>query len=216
MMIKKLYSAALGVAGVALLSTGAIAAPSQATFDAAGLGPIAGWTLVSPETFGSGGGNGFFSGGGNATFTLKLADYIHSFGTATTAHTGETPIFNSGVDAVGTTKSFVPASNPFLFYFETINSGSIDDGRVFSDNFREDDGLNQLDMFVYQQGGTFAMFFDDGGPSGFCGFSPCDDNDANDMVVTVTSAVPEPMSLALFGAGLAGLAFMRRRKTTMA
>lgn len=214
MMVGKLYSAALGVAGVALLSTGAIAAPSQATFDAAGLGPIASWTFVSPEVFGTGG-NGFFSGGGSATFTLKLADYNHIFGTATTAHTGETPIFNSGVDAIGTTKNFVPASNPFLFYFETVNSDPIDDGRVFSDNFRENDGANQLDMFVYQQGGTFAMFFDDGGPSGICGFSFCDDNDANDMVVTV-SVVPEPMSLALFGAGLAGLAFMRRRKTTMA
>jgi hypothetical protein len=192
-----------------------MAAPSQATFTAAGLGAIGGWTLVSPEVFGTGG-NGFFSGGGTATFTLKLADYNHLFGTATTAHTGETAIFNSSIDAIGSSKSFVPVSNPFLFFFETINSDPLDDGRVFSDNFREDDGLGQLDMFVYQQGSTFAFFFDDGGPSGFCGFSPCDDNDANDMVVTVTSAVPEPMSLALFGAGLAGLAFMRRRKTTTA
>jgi hypothetical protein len=209
MMVRKLYSAALGIAGVALLSTGAIAAPSQATFTAAGLGAIAGWTLVSPEVFGTGG-NGFFSGGGSANFELRLAEYRHRFGTATTAHGGETAIFDTAVDAEGTVKNFVPVANPFLFYFETLNSDIIDDGRVFSDNFHENDPLNFLDMFVYQQGSTFAFFFDDGGPAGFP-----DDNDANDMVVTV-SAVPEPMSLALFGAGLAGLAFMRRRKTTMA
>jgi hypothetical protein len=188
-----------------------MAAPSQATFTAAGLGAIGGWTLVSPEVFGSGGGNGFFSGGGDATFSLRLAEHNHIFGTATTGHGGETSIFNTSVDAVGSVKSFVPASNPFLFFFETYGGGT-DDGRVFSDNFREDDLLNQLDMFVYQQGSTFAMFFDDGGPAGILQ----DDNDANDMVVTVTSAVPEPMSLALFGAGLAGLAFMRRRKTATA
>jgi hypothetical protein len=213
-MFRKLYSTALGIAGIALLSTGAIAAPSQATFTAAVLGAIGTWTLVSPEVFGSGGGNGFFSGGGNATFELRLASYNHIFGTATAAHGGETPIFNTTVDAEGSVKSFVPVSNPFLFYFETFGAASIDNGRVFSDNVRENDAFNQLDMFVYQQGSTFAMFFDDGGPSGFCGFFVlCDDNDANDMVVTVTAAVPEPMSLVLFGAGLAGLAFMRRRKT---
>ncbi len=146
---------------------------------------------------------------------LRLADFGHIFGTATTAHTGETPIFNTAVDAVGAVKSFVPASNPFLFYFQNT-TGDLLDGRSFSDNARENDPFNQTDMFVYQQGSTFAMFFDDGGPNGICSlipFSLCDDNDANDMVVTVTSAVPEPMSLALFGAGLAGLAFMRRRKT---
>jgi hypothetical protein len=206
-MFSKLYSAAFGAAGLALLSSGALAAPSQATFTAAGLGPIAGWTLVSPETFGTGG-NGFFAGGGTANFTLRLAEHNHIFGTATTGHGSETPIFNTTVDAVGSSKSFVPASNPFLFYFETFGGGT-DDGRVFSDNFREDDLLGQLDMFVYQQGGTFAMFFDDGGPSGIF----ADDNDANDMVVTVTSSVPEPMSLALFGAGLLALAATRRRKT---
>src|ERR671923_1638952 len=116
-MFSKLYSAALGAAGMALLSTGALAAPSAQTFLDAGLGPIGGWTLVSPEVFGSGGGNNYFATGGSATFTLKLADYNHIFGTATTGHTGETPIFNSGVDAVGSSKSFVPVSNPFLFYF---------------------------------------------------------------------------------------------------
>lgn len=212
-MVRKLYSAALGVAGVALLSTGAIAAPSQGTFTAAGLGAMAGWNLVSPEVFGSGGGNGFFSGGGSAEFVLRMADFGHIFGTATSAHTGETPIFNTSVDGVGTVKNFVPVANPFLFYFQNtllILGGS----RVFSDDARENDPFNQTDMFVYQQGSTFAMFFDDGGPLGFCGFPTlCDDQDANDMVITVTSAVPEPMSLTLFGAGLVGLALMRRRKT---
>jgi PEP-CTERM motif-containing protein len=207
-MFRKLYSAALGAAALTMVSTGAHAVPSDATFVSAGLGPSAGWTLVSPETFGSGGaGNGFFSAGGSANFVLRLADFGHIFGTATAGHTNETPIFNTSVDTVGTVKNFVPAANPFLFYFQNTLD-ILASSRVFSDDVRENDPFSQTDMFVYQQGSTFALFFDDGGP-----LSLCDDNDANDMVVTVTSAVPEPMSLALFGAGLAGLAFMRRRKT---
>ena len=109
-MFSKLYSAALGAASVALLSTAALAAPSQATFTAAGLGAIGGWTLVSPETFGSGGGNGFFAGGGEATFSLRLADHNHILNQ--TGYANQIKIF---------TRGFLVLYNNFSLYIVGTN-----------------------------------------------------------------------------------------------
>lgn len=215
----KLLGATLGASiGIVGFVSDAAALPTQATFTAAGLGLISSWTLVgdagNPEIFGSGG-NGFFASGGLAEFELRLAEYNHQFGTALVTHSGRTAIFDTTVDSVGATDTFAAPANPFLFYFETLPCGGLlgcafDDGRIYSDQFRDNDPLNQLDMAIYQQGDTFAFFFDDGGPA----FNqPFDDNDYNDMVVTVTArAVPEPATLSLLGAGLLALGYKSRRR----
>lgn len=194
------------------------ALPNEATFTAAGLGPSAGWTLIgTPETFGTGGGgNGFLSTGGTAEFELRLADYGHRFGTSNTGHGGLNVIFDTASDAVGAVDSWAPAVNPFLFYFQTkdgVGGEGLDDGYIFSDGFRIDDPTGQLDMAIYQNNSDptrFALFFDDGGPSDSL---YADDNDYNDMVVTVQGrGVSEPGALAIFGLGLAALGYLGRRR----
>jgi hypothetical protein len=211
----------LSVAAAALtlgLIGSAQALPNQATFTAAGLGAIGGWTLIgAPETFGIGG-NGFLSSGGTAEYELRLADHGHRFGTSNTNHfTGISVIFDTAVDAPGAVDSWAPANNPFLFFFQTKNccGAGNDEGVIWSDNFRDDDPANQLDMAIYQNNADpnlFALFFDDGGPnSGFLGLN--DDDDFNDMVVTVrAAAVAEPGALALLGIGLTALGYLGRRR----
>ena len=203
------------------LAGSAVALPSQAVFDAAGLGPIGGWTLVgdtaggNPEIFGTGG-NGALAGGGLAIFELRRAEFQHIFGTSATDHTGLTPIFNTTGDSEGDSTAWVPASNPFLFYFQTQGCGTActDDGVIFSDGHQFADPSGDLDMAIYVQGETYALFFDDGGPD-VCG-PVCDDDDYNDMVVTVRPAVvtdvPEPGALAMLGIGLSSLGFALRRR----
>lgn len=219
----KLLGATLGASiGIVGFVSDAAALPTQATFTAAGLGLIGSWTLVgdtgNPEIFGTGG-NGFFSSGGSAEFELRLAQDPHRFGTALTSHGGLTTIFDTTLVAVGATASFAAPANPYLFFFENfcVNCSG-DDGRIFSDQVRQNDPLGQLDMAIFQQGGTFAFFFDDGGPAGgllcdLIGVGCNDDNDYNDMVVTVTSrVVPEPATLSLLGAGLLALGYKSRRR----
>jgi hypothetical protein len=207
----------LSVAAAALtlgLIGSAQALPTQQTFTDAGLGAIGGWTLIgAPETFGIGG-NGFLSTGGTAEYELRLADYGHRFGTTNTGHfTGVQVIFDTAVDNVGAVDSWAPANNPFLFFFQTKDccDAGIDEGVIWSDNFRFNDGANQLDMAIYQNNSDpnlFALFFDDGGGQGFA-----DDDDFNDMVVTVRgAAVAEPGALALFGLGLTALGYLGRRR----
>lgn len=220
----------VGLAAAAILACGsaAQALPSEQTFTSAGLGPSAGWTLLGPQVFGTGG-NGFLSDGGGAVYSLRLAAYEHRFGLADTSYGNLTSIFDTGTGSdVSDTAVWVPATNPFLFYFEgdCINCQS-DDGLIFSDGHTVNDANGQLDFAIYQNNSNpdrFALFFDDGGGGGIgrnCATEICDDDDYNDMVITVQSSgqpgghiteVVEPGSLAAFGIGLAALGLLIRRR----
>lgn len=214
----------VGLTAVTLLAFGgtAHALPSEQTFTDAGLGPSSGWTMLGPSIFGTGG-NGFLADGGGAVYSLRLAAYDHRFGTADGAYGNIAPIFDMTTGAaVSDTAVWVPAANPFLFYFESICVDcQADDGFVFSDGHSTDDPNGVLDFAVYQNNSdanTFAMFFDDGGGGGInknCNIEICDDDDFNDMVIMVqgqTTSIAEPGALAAFGAGLAALGLLARRR----
>ena len=214
----------IGLAAAAVIACSGVAQalPSDATFNAAGLGPSAGWTLLGPQVFGTGG-NGFLSDGGGAVYSLRLAAYEHEFGLADTTYGNLTSIFDTGTGStVSDTTVWVPATNPFLFYFQgsCVNCQN-DDGVVFSDGHRVNDANGQLDFAVYQSNSNparFALFFDDGGGGGVgknCSIEICDDDDYNDMVITVqgrAADVSEPGTLAAFGIGLAALGLLARRR----
>lgn len=208
----KTWLAGAVVASALTLSVStAQALPAQTVFTAAGLGNAANWSLIpSPSVWGSGG-NGLFSSGGGATFELRLADLDHTFGTVGPNASGPfNIIFTSTGNSVGDTVSWVPISNPFAFFMQVqpTPGGSY----VTSDGFTNNAAL---DLAIYRNNlnpDEFAFFFDDGG--GLNAQGQPDDNDFNDMVVTaVQAAVPEPGTLALFGAGLAAVGFLRRRKS---
>ena len=218
-MLKK-----VGLAAAAFLacSGAAQALPREQTFTAAGLGPSSGWTLLGPQVFGTGG-NGFLSDGGGALYSLRLAAYEHEFGIADTSYGNVGSIFDTSAgSAVSDTAVWVPATNPFLFYFQgSCTNCQNDAGLIFSDGHRVNDANGQLDFAVYQSTSNptrFALFFDDGGGGGVgrnCTIEICDDNDYNDMVITVQGRdtdVAEPGALAIFGAGLAALGMMIRRR----
>jgi hypothetical protein len=225
MILKRLPTLGAGLAALGLAMASAHATPvgggpvDSAVFTAAHL-TTTGWSYDGNSV-------SAFSGSATGTLDLSLADYNDTFGYSKANGTALTPVF-SGTNSDGTSATINPTYNPYLLYFSSpggAGNPSDSPATLFSNGtaIGTDSGQANLAIFYNASLSEYALFFDDGGPAGEtctggifnrrC--NPNDDNDYNDMVVTfkpTPQSVPEPMSIAVIGAGMLGLGAARRRR----
>ena len=192
-----------GMAGMLLLTIAAQPAAALPT-DAAlfsGLGEsLANWTRMSSSNDQLWSRSSLHA----ATFKLREARFTHTLHRANSTGGGKSAAILSSTDAIGTTASFDPGFDPFTFLLDSSSGPD-----WYSRTSLNSDGDDHLISFRYNGNSateqTYLLFWED--------LPDLGDEDFRDMVVSVRFAVPEPATLAVFGFGLVGLGFLRRRRS---
>jgi len=177
---------------------------------AAAIGDTAGWTYAGQNV-------PAFSGAGTAEVVYRSSSYANSFGYSRTDYSDRVTLFGPSA-GVGTTIEVTGYAPDYLFFMNGNGSDFIvisDDNRQYTDGHATGrvPGITQgdIDIFHNAAASMWAFFFDDAG-----GGLPIlgDDGDYDDFAVLFSQApsnVPEPMSLLLCAAGIAGIGVARRR-----
>jgi hypothetical protein len=167
----------------------------------------------------------FSDGDTSATFLIHIAANNHEFGWSGASGSNKTVILPSTDAAdIGDVVLFEPTEDPFLFY--ATNTTNNQKGNTFFSD-RALNGFAGVDNFVHfaiLQGNFFGdrieylIAVEDQVTgcdpqqlpvgAGGCGIQDDDFNDAGILV----QVVPEPATIAVFGAGLLGLGLYRRRR----
>ena len=147
-----------------------------------------------------------FPVGGPSAFTVLSADSLGSTTIASLVSEGTRALFLRELDTI--TFTFVSAITAFGFDVNELNSGTID----YSDS------SGNLLSGAVTPNGSGSTFFGAISDTAFTSFSLTVTGGSSGQIWGLDAldfggdSIPEPGTLALFGLGLAGLGFARRRK----